>query len=444
MTLKIGVSGIRGIVGRSLTREVSSGFIKAFAAFVGKGMVIVARDTRASGKALEDLAVSDLTSLGINAIKAGICPTPTALFIVKKLKLNGAVIITASHNPPEWNGYKFASKNGVFLNAGENKRLIGIYRSGRSKISGKKGSIINLSDPFECHIKAVLTSVDAGNIRRKKFKVVLDSCNGAGSLITVRLLKKLNCRVVPLFTDPSKDFPRGAEPVPSNLHALCAKVKKVKADIGFAQDPDADRLSIVDEKGRAIGEEYSLALSAMHVLSLSGPKAKRKIVTNLSTSMMIDDVAKKYGARVIRTKVGEINVVEKLMKVKAIIGGEGNGGIIYPKVLASRDSLTGIALILGLMADRNKNISAIASEVPKYHMVKSKILCRSKKDAQRIINRARSLRGNGKISSIDGIKVIFRDSWIHVRPSNTEPVIRIIAEGRNRNAVEELLRSLGS
>ncbi|MFC1560160.1 phosphoglucosamine mutase [Candidatus Margulisiibacteriota bacterium] len=440
MTLKTGISGIRGIVGDSLTDEVISDFAKAFATYIKKGRIVIGRDTRASGKKLEKLVVTALKALGISVINAGICPTPTVLLLVKEFKADGGIVITASHNPPQWNGFKFISRKGIFLDGKQNKELLKKYASKKFKGSRGKGGSKVLKQPYKDHINTIFKNIDTKGIRKEKFKVVLDSCNGAGSIITVKLLKQLGCKVVPLYTDTKKGFPRGAEPTPKNLKALCRKVKKEKADIGFAQDPDADRLSIVTDKGIAVGEEYTLALSAMYVLSLK--RGKRAVATNLSTSMMIDDVAKRYNAKVIRSKVGEINVTKKLLKAGAVIGGEGNGGVIYPKTVCSRDSLTGIALILALMAGRDKKISALVKEIPKYHMIKSKVRCSSPREVEFLLKKTKHLYKKGRINTLDGIKISIKDLWIHVRPSNTEPVARVIAEGKNKKEVQKAVRSL--
>jgi len=441
MTLKISISGIRGIAGESLTDEVISDFSRAFASFIKSGKVAVGRDSRASGEKIKDIVISNLNGSGLDVIYLGICPTPTVQLMVKELKADGGMIITASHNPAQWNGLKFVRRDGIFLNAKEAESLIHIYESRSFLSSARKGSLSLKNDPLDLHIKKVLECVDVDAIKKRKFKVVLDSCNGAGSIITVKLLKELGCEVVGLNTDPNKPFPRDPEPIPENLKTLCAKVCETGADIGFAQDADADRLAIVTEKGEAPGEEYTLAVAAQHILSRSkvpGPK----VVTNLSTSMMVDDIAKKYGAKVIRTKIGEVNVAEEAVKQKAVIGGEGNGGVMYPKIGYSRDSLIAIALILEMLSSSNKRISEVIESLPKYFIVKKKVDCPSKTEADSLISKVRSRFSNETLDMTEGIKVIFKNAWVHVRASNTEPVVRIIAEADTRDRALELLREV--
>ncbi len=438
MTLKAGISGVRGIVGESLTEEGVSDFSKAFASYIGKGTVIVGRDTRPSGIALEKTVISSLIGCGINVLYAGISATPTMQVLVQKLKADGGIVITASHNPIEWNGMKFIDSKGVFLNAKQNKKLFDLFDSKEFKSAAIPGNIKDIKDPDGYHIDAVLKCVDVKKIRAKKFRVALDSVNGAGSVITPRLLKLLGCEVVEINTDTEKEFARGAEPIAENLADLCRKVKAEKADIGFAQDPDADRLAVVSDRGEAIGEEYSMVLAAEHVLPSS--KKGSTVVTNLSTSRMIDDVAKKYGAKVVRTKVGEINVVEKLIEIKAVMAGEGNGGVIYPKVVSSRDSLTGMALILNMLAERGGTISSIVAGIPKYYMIKTKIECRTKEEVEHKLERAKKNFKGVKTDTADGIKFILPDSWMHIRSSNTEPIVRVIAEAKSMKKARDLVR----
>jgi phosphomannomutase len=440
MTLKIGISGIRGIVGETLTDQVVADFASAFATYINKGVVVVGRDTRVSGPSIEKIVISSLRERGINVLYAGIVPTPTVQVLVKQFKAAGGIVITASHNPGEWNGFKFISNEGVFLSEEKNEKLFGIYYSKKFKPSKRKGSLKNISDPDKYHINKVLKNVDHKKIAKMNLKVVIDSCNGAGSMITPKLLRKLGCRVISIFTDPDKGFPRGTEPTVENITALCKAVKEHKADIGFAQDPDADRLSVVNEKGIAIGEEYTMVLASIPVLS----KAKKgsKVVTNLSTSRMIDDIAAKYGAKVLRSKVGEINVVEELRRSKAVFAGEGNGGVIFPPIVRSRDSLAGIALILLLMAQKKRKISDILNEIPKYDMVKTKFDCSSRSEAEDMLNKTREKFKKEKMDFSDGVKVLYTDSWVHVRASNTEPVIRIIAESPTRKKTLNLIEGI--
>ena len=439
MTLKISISGIRGIVGASLTDNVISDFSKAFASYIKKGTVVIGRDSRASGEKIKDSVIAILNRSGIDVLYLGICPTPTVQLMVKELKADGGMIITASHNPAEWNGLKFVRKDGIFLNKDEAERLIEIYEKRSFIASAKMGSIKVQDKPLDPHIKKVLGCIDVQGIRKRKFKVVLDSCNGAGSLITVKLLKELGCEVIELYTDTKKPFPHNPEPVPANLKDLCEKVENSGADIGFAQDADADRLAVVTEKGVAPGEEYTLAIAAEHILS-KNKVSSPKVVTNLSTSMMVDDIAKKYGAIVIRTRIGEVNVAEEMVKQKALIGGEGNGGVMYPGVGYSRDSLIGMGIILDSLSRSGKKISEVIDSLPKYFIVKEKIDCSSKDEAAVLLDKVAASFAGEAIDRTEGIKVILKNAWVHVRASNTEPVIRVIAEAETQNKARELIR----
>jgi phosphomannomutase len=441
MTLKISISGIRGISGDSLTDEVVSDFSKAFASFIKKGTVVIGRDSRPSGEKIKDIFISNLNSLGLNVIYLGICPTPTVQFMVKHLKADGGVVITASHNPAQWNGLKFVRKDGIFLNADEAGKLVQLYEGKKFISSKKQGSSRDQGSPLEPHINKVLQCVDVKSIIKKKFKVAIDSCNGAGPTITVKLLKNLGCDVVELNTKENGLFPHNPEPIPENLTDLCRAVRENHADIGFAQDADADRLAVVTEKGEAPGEEYTLAIAADRILS----KLKThnsKLVTNLSTSMMIDDVAKKYGAKVIRTRIGEVNVAEEMVRQKALIGGEGNGGVMYPPVGFNRDSLIGMAIVLDAMAGSGKSISSLIGSLPSYRIVKQKVDCSSKAEVDSLLDKVKSKFAGEKLDLTEGIKVIFPKAWVHVRASNTEPVIRIIAEAESKNKALELINKV--
>lgn len=442
MTLKISISGVRGITGESLTDDVAADFSKAFASYIKSGKIVVGRDPRRSGEKLKDIIISNLNQLGLDVIYAGIVPTPTVQVLVKELKADGGLIVTASHNPEQWNGLKFVRSDGIFLNEAQANDLIRIYSSREFISSNKKGDSNDHGKPFDAHINKVLKCVNVPQIKGGKFKVVLDSCNGAGSKITPILLKQLGCDVVELNTDIDKPFPHDPEPVPGNLKALCAKVKETKADIGFAQDADADRLAIVTEKGEAPGEEYTLAIATEHVLSGLKSKEPPLVATNLSTSMMVDKIADKYGAKVIRTKVGEVNVAEEMKARNAVIGGEGNGGVMHPIVGYNRDSLVGIALVLDALASTDQKISGVINGLPKFQIVKDKIKCGTKMEAASYLAKVKIAFKDDKLDLTEGVKVIYRDAWVHIRPSNTEPVIRIIAEARSSEEALALIRKV--
>ena len=428
------VSGIRGIVGETLTPELIVNVGSAFAKYIKRGTVVIGRDTRPTGESILKILESTLVFSGSNVINIGIVPTPTTEIMVRELKADGGIMISASHNPVEWNAFKLINRSGVFLNAKEIQKFFETMEQNYTYVPwNKHGKITFNNTSFTVHIKKVLKAVNTNKIKKRKFKVVLDSVNGAGSEITLKLLSELNCEIVPLYCDINSTFPRGAEPVPENLKALAKAVIKYNADIGFAQDPDADRLAIVDEKGRPIGEENTLALVTEHLLS----KKKGRVVINLSTTKAIDDIAKKYASVVKRTKVGEINVTDEMRRNGARIGGEGNGGVISPEINMGRDSLAGIGYILEMMSEYGKPVSGIVKSLPQYVMKKGKIDLKNSKDSDKIFNELGNRYSHEKISSIDGLRIDFikhpefKGGWVHLRPSNTEPIFRIITEGLN-------------
>ncbi|MBN2041529.1 MAG: phosphoglucosamine mutase [Spirochaetes bacterium] len=430
------VSGIRGIVGETFTPELIIRVASAFSRYTKKGTIVIGRDTRPTGETISKMLESALVYSGCNVINIGIVPTPTTELMVKELKADGGIMISASHNPVEWNAFKLINRTGTFLNAKEIQKFFELMEKDSSYVLWNKFGKTSFNDSsFAVHIKKVLKAVNADVIQKKKYKVVLDSVNGAGSEITQALLSELNCEVVPLYCDINSTFPRGAEPTPENLKVLARTVKKYSADVGFAQDPDADRLAVVDENGKPIGEENTLALVTEHLLS----KKKGKVVINLSTTKAIEDIAVKYGSVAKRTKVGEINVTEEMRKSSARIGGEGNGGVISPQINMGRDSLAGIGYILEMMAENRKTVSDLVKSIPQYVMKKGKIDLKKGKDNSQILKDISGQFGNEKISSIDGLRIDFKNhpefkgGWVHLRPSNTEPVFRIISEGINEN-----------
>lgn len=438
--LKISISGVRGIAGKSLTPEVCLNFAKAFGTYLKGGCVTIGTDTRSSSEFIKGIVLQGLLSCGCRVIDLGIVPTPTVGIMVRELKAAGGMIITASHNPPEWNGLKFIRDDGIFLNQKQAEKLIALYES--HAFESRPGGLVKTNNrAADLHIKKVLKVVSPALIRAKRFKVALDSVNGAGSGITVQLLKKLGCSVVPINISLNAPFPHGAEPTPDNLADLCDLVKQKGADIGFAQDPDADRLAFITDKGIAVSEEYTLALCVKAVLGakLAG---KKVVVTNLSTTRAIEDVSKSLGGVVIRTKIGEVHVAEEMKSVRALIGGEGNGGVIYPKVGMNRDSLAGIALILQLMAKTGKPISELLAELPVYHIVKKKLECLSQAAAEDLIEQAKELYKKETLDLTEGVKVYFKRSWVHLRASNTEPIVRVIAEAPTLDEAEELAEEL--
>ena len=442
-TLKVSISGLRGIVGQSFTPQVIVHYTLGFARLVGPGRIVVARDTRPSGRLIQQLVSATLQAAGCQVIEIGVTPTPTALGEVLAQKAKGGIIVTASHNPAPWNGLKLVSRRGTFLTPQEFKKLQKWVKASTQQPPLKLASWNQLQAPevdsgaIDRHIQRILKAVRVSAIRKRRFKVVVDSCNGAGSVAAPRLLRALGCRVTEVYTKPSGVFPRGAEPTPSNLKKLCLTVRRSHAAIGFAQDPDADRLSLVDEQGTPLSEELTLAIATQHRLS----QKKGPVVVNLSTSRMVEEVAMDRGVSFQRTPVGEIHVVERMRRIGAIIGGEGNGGVIDPRVTWGRDSLVGMALILEAMAKGKCSLSQLAAPLDRWVMVKHKFVvspARLKQILHKLVQRFRRER----ITQGDGIRIDLPGGWFHVRGSNTEPVVRVMAEARSKRDAQRLAKSI--
>ncbi len=436
-TLKISVSGVRGVVGETLTPQLLIRFAEAFGSYIRGGPVVLGRDTRPSGEMVRQAVYAGLISTGCEVIDLGICPVPTVHTMVPILKARGGVMITASHNPLQWNALKFIDADGVLL--GQTNELLEVYYQGdfRRVSPGKYKQPEEYHRAYERHIKLVLDNVDTAAVKKRRFTVALDSVNGAGSVITPRLLKALGCKVVSINTTPNGLFPRVAEPLPENLGGLCKLVKRSGADIGFAQDPDADRLAVVDERGVPIGEEYTVVISSDFVLS----RKKGPIVVNLSTTRAMDDLALKYGVPIYRTAIGEVNVAREMLLRRGVCGGEGGGGCVYPAINCSRDSLAGIGLILSALAEHGGTLSSLVDGLPRYHIVKEKIEV-SSSQVYPMLRRIKERFSSEQLDETDGIKVVREREWIHVRPSNTEPIIRIIAEAPTLKRAQELCASV--
>ena len=437
-SLIISISGVRGIIGKSLTPELVTRFASAFGTFVHGGKVVVGRDTRVSGAMIKHSVFAGLMSAGCQIVDLDIVPTPTCSLMVQELKARGAVVISGSHNPIEWNALKFLRSDGIYLNNEQGKQLLDIYYQGnfRKVRWDKLMPVQEDNTSIERHLEKVISVLDVEKIRKGKCKVVIDSCNGAGSIITPELLRRLGCKVISINCTPDGLFPHNPEPIFVHLEDLRRAVKKHKADIGFAQDADADRVAIVNEKGEYLGEEYTLALAAMHIVK----KRKGSIVANLSTSRMIDDIAEMYGAEVIRTPVGEVNVAEAMLASKSIIGGEGNGGVIDPRVHYVRDSIIGIGIILEEMVETGKKVSGLARQLPRYYMLKKKIECTGDV-ANEIILALKEKHRDKKLNLTDGIRIDWKDKWVHIRPSGTEPALRVIGEARTQKDAYHLVTS---
>ena len=439
-TLKISISGVRGVVGQSLTPKLLTQFAQAFGTHTGSGTIVIGRDPRTSGEMVKHAVIAGVLSTGSRVIDIGICPVPTVQLQVRHRRAQGGIAITASHNPAEWNALKFISSTGLFLDAGQARELLDIYHQGEyTKVGGAElRTVEEVEGATDLHIKSILDTLGPLPKSHKKLRVVLDSCNGAGSLVGPKLIEALGAEVIELNTTPDGSFPRPAEPLAENLGDLCRTVKEHQADIGFAQDMDADRLAIVSSQGEAIGEDYTLVLATLYVLG----REKGPVVANLSTTTAVADVAKKFDCPVFLTKIGEVNVTDAMQQQHAVIGGEGNGGVIYPRINFARDSLVGIALVLHLLAESGKSVTQLLEDLPRYSMVKDKMSCASDR-IPAVLRMVRQEFATFQMDTRDGVKVIMPDGWFLVRGSNTEPIIRVVAEAKSedraRNLVDDVL-----
>ena len=446
MTLIRGISGLRGIANESLDENVISNHVKAFSRLQPDGTILIGRDSRNHGCTFINSACKALNHSNRNVVNCDLVPTPTIQFLVEKNNYAGGIVITASHNPPEWNGIKFIDSTGLFLDDTQNKKLFNLADSIKSKsqnIDNSKLSttIINHNDPIEEHIAHTvnLSVIDSKSIINRKFKVVVDAVNGAASYALPILLEKLGCKVITINCKPDGSFPRGAEPLAHNLKQLSESVLKNKADVGFATDPDGDRLAVVDEKGVPIGEEYTLTICTDGLLAKN--KIRTPIITNLSTTMALDEVSKKYNNYVERSLVGEINVVKKMKEKGSAIGGEGNGGVILAESHLGRDSLVGVSLFLNKMSQTNDSVSTIFSKMPQYFMLKDKITL-DKIDSNEAFEKISKKFSNCKKNNQDGLKLLWKDSWVHIRKSNTEPIFRIYSEAKSIEKAKNIISGI--
>jgi phosphomannomutase len=447
--LIISISGMRGIIGENLFPETAAAYGAAFGTFLkdrtaGKNRctVAVGRDSRPSGSMVFSAVASGLASAGVDVIDLGICTTPGVGVMLRQLNCDGGVVITASHNPIEYNGIKLLLDNGIAPPKPLAEKIRSIYFEKQLKqVNSVDCGQISVNDKScEVHIDKVLSIVNPSQIAVKKFNVVLDSVNGAGGPVGLLLLKKLGCTVTAVNTEPTGIFAHGAEPTEENLKSLCDNVRKAGADVGFAQDPDADRLAIVDNTGRYIGEEFTLALAAQYMFAKNhGAKA----AANLSTSRMIDDIAAAAGGKVIRTPVGEAHVAQAMIENQCAIGGEGNGGVIDLRIGPIRDSLVAMAMVLQLMSETGKTVSQLADALGGYTMVKTKY----KADAGQagaIIDKAKEIFSNAQTNTSDGCRFDLPDGWIHIRTSNTEPIMRVILETKASDTAKKYIEIMES
>ncbi|TET95658.1 MAG: phosphoglucosamine mutase [Candidatus Zixiibacteriota bacterium] len=439
-TLIKSTSGIRGVIGRGFEPQVAINYAAAFGTLLKKGKVIVGRDSRPSGEMITRAVVSGLVSVGIDVIEIGVVPTPTVEIAIKKLKASGGVCVTASHNPAEWNALKFFNDRGELITPSQYKRLDKICKSGHFafKPHSKLGKTQSQSQWINEHVRRVLSvkTVNKAAIRRRKFTVVVDAINGAGSVALPLLLKKLGAKVFEINCKADGQFVHEPEPVPKNLGQLGRAVKRRKADLGLACDPDADRLALVDERGRPIGEELTLTIAVKEVLK----KTKGATVINLSTSKVTADVARSHGSKVYYSRVGESNVVQMIRARRAVIGGEGNGGVIYPAFHTGRDALIAAALVLSCLAEDKMSLAQLVETLPKYYIIKSKAALPDNFSARlgRFEKKASRLLGKTAVDKRDGLRFDFQQGWVQIRPSNTEPIFRLIVETSEQKLTRRL------
>ena len=441
-TLMVGVSGVRGIVGKDLTEDVVTRYATAFGLWARerKPLVVVGRDARKSGPAFETAVVAGLASVGCDVVKVGLAPTPTIQLAVEHHRAGGGIAITASHNPIEWNALKFIGPDGVFLDGADAVRLQQLaVQSGEGR--EKAGNVRTDEGAVTRHLEGVLRlpGLAVAEIRAKEVRVALDAVRGAGGPIMRALLERLGCEVAGIHLETDGEFPRAPEPVPENLGELAGLVRRSGADLGFAVDPDGDRLAIVDERGEPIGEDYTLAFAVRAVLGgeHGTGNGNRVVVCNLSTSLVVEDAARECGAEVVRTPVGEAHVARAILRLAAVIGGEGNGGVIYPALHVGRDAPVAAALALEWLARTGRPVSALVAAAPRYTIVKAKL---PRGPALEPVYAALRRRyADAAADAQDGLRLAWRDRWLHVRPSNTEPIIRLIAEAPTRAEAERLV-----
>lgn len=448
MTLIKSISGIRGTVGGNagdnLTPIDIVKFTVAYARFIGrKGegkrlKVVVGRDARISGGMVNDIIEGTLLGCGVDVVNVGLCTTPGTELAVTHHKADGGIIITASHNPKQWNALKLLNDRGEFLNDAEGKQVLALAESDDFVFPDVDhiGRVVS-REPFnDTHIAMVLAmkAVDAEAVRRRRFKVVVDAVNSVGGIVMPELLRKLGCDVVELNCEPTGNFAHNPEPLPQNLTGISEAVVREKADLGIVVDPDVDRLAFVNEDGSMFVEEYTLVAVADYILSLGCGNT----VSNLSSSRALRDVTEAHGGKYFASAVGEVNVVAKMKEVGAVIGGEGNGGVIYPELHYGRDALVGTALFLTHLAHKGVTMTELRRTYPAYFASKNKIELTPAVDVDKVLREMKARYAGEKVNDIDGVKIDFADSWVHLRKSNTEPIIRIYTEARSMEEADAL------
>ncbi len=449
MTLIKSISGIRGTIGGAPSENLTPLDAVKFAAAYGTWLknqknqptykVVIGRDARISGSMIQQLVANTLVGLGIDVIDLGLSTTPTVEVAVPLENADGGIILTASHNPKQWNALKLLNEKGEFLNAEEGQLILENAENENFNFAevDNLGEIFKNNTYIDVHIEKVLQHplVNVANIKQKKFKVVVDGVNSTGGISIPPLLKQLGVECIELYCEPTGHFPHNPEPLEKHLGVLCQMVKDENADFGIVVDPDVDRLAFVDENGKMFGEEYTLVSVADYYLS---KHPGRNTVSNLSSSRALRDVTEKHGGTYYASAVGEVNVVQKMKEVKAVIGGEGNGGIIDPELHYGRDSLVGVGLFLSLLAEKNMRVSELRASYPAYFMAKEKIELTPDLNVDGILAYVAKIHATEEVSTIDGVKIDFETSWVHLRKSNTEPIIRIYTEASTQEAANEL------
>jgi phosphomannomutase len=437
--LKISISGVRGIVGATFTPELVVNFAQAFGTYLDSGQILVCRDTRPSGSMVRSAVISGLISTGCKVIDLGICPTPSMQLLLTAMGASGGIAISGGHNPEGWNALKFVRDDGIYLNALQGGELLDVFHQSEfTKMPWNKlHKVQERNDAIDLHLARVKKSLKIEVIRQRRFVVAVDCCNGACSRMTPRFLEELACKVVSINDSPSERFPHDPNPTPTNMQQLRAMVKASGADVGFAHDADGERLGIVTEQGVPLSEEYTLAV--LTVIQLS--QKPGVVVTNLSTTQAIDDLAARYGGSVIRTPIGQAYVAEAVKETRAVVGGEGSGGVILPDIQFSHDSLAAIGRVLEFLAVRQNTISDLAAAVPRFYMVKRNLGFSPRTIYSVIQDLRASIESEAQTATLDlsdGIKLSWPDGWVHVRDSNTESMIRIIAESKEPSRAESL------
>ena len=452
MTLIKSISGIRGTIGGvhgdNLTPIDAVNFGCAYGQWLinknpnSKHKVIIGRDARISGEMIQNLVQFSLISMGIDIVDLGLSTTPTVELMVKKHNADGGIIITASHNPTQWNALKLLNENGEFLNSHEGKLIVDFSENKNFTFSQVEdlGTLTKENQSMNQHIDSVLNLnlVNAEKIKAKKLKIVVDAVNSTGGIIVPDFLNKLDIEVIKLYCQPNGNFPHNPEPLKNNLKDLSNKVIETGADMGIAVDPDVDRLVFMCENGELFGEENTLVACSDYVLS----KTPGNTVSNLSSSRALNDITLEYNQTHYYSAVGEVNVIEKMKEVNAIIGGEGNGGVIYPESHYGRDAIVGIGLFLSLYCERDLSASNLLNTYPKYYMVKEKINLSSSINVDKILNQIAEEYKNEKIDLVDGVRIDFIDSWVQLRKSNTEPIIRIYSEAKSEEKSNNLISEI--